>query len=628
MTFGGKGLTIMRKWILNIVILLLAPILWAQEQPATKKVDSIHLKEVVVKDSLQYLLCGIQGVKVATFKKNYDFINANNLAESLSAESIYFKKYGNGGLSTISLRGTDASHTNVYWNGVNLNSNLNGQTDFSTLRFNAASSFVSEKSFLTSDAIGGNIILSNYISFYDNSEILASFGLGSFNTYESTLQGKYATDKWYTSLSFSKIQSENDYAYYNTNIKNDNASYITQNVAATLAYKINSKQQLKLQLLGMLTDRNTARTLSSNNNAHLELKNNVALLNWQYKDDKQEHDVLCSIKDEKSNYQFDKAFDLHSKHQATQYTVSYIPKFIINKQQALTFYLANETIQAIGDNILEAKTNLFKSKIHYQYDNDNFEYSLALGKDFSSDYDVPFLYNASASYKAADFKFSTAISSNYRLPTFNDLYWNPGGNPNLKSEHSLNAELNINYSKNRFNNKLTFFIINSKDLIKWRPVSGMIWSPINVQRAQNYGLEYFVSYRITNFMAKFNYSFTKAVDLDLDEQLTYVPYHQARLNLKYSKVDKYAVSLLTAYTGKVFITTSNTQELPAYLTTDLSFSYHINKPLQVRLELNNIFNTKYMAYADRPMPIRNFKIQVLYNPNFKQLNKNKNETNK
>jgi len=625
MTFGGKDLAIMRKWILHIVVLLAAPILWAQEQPATKKIDSIHLKEVVVRDTTITHNCPIAVVKI---KRNYTFIAASNLAESLKIEAVFFKKYGSGGLSTISLRGTDASHTNVYWNGVNLNSNLNGQTDFSTLRFNAATSFVAKRSFLTSNAIGGNIILSDYISFYDNSEILASFGLGSFNTYDGTLQGKYTTDKWYTSLSFSKIESENDYVYYDTNIKNDNASYITQNVAATLAYKINSKQQLKLQLLGMLTDRNTARTLSSNNNAHLELKNNVALLNWQYKGDKQEHNLLFSIKDEKSNYQFDKAFDLHSKHQATQYTVSYIPKFIINDQQALTFYLANETIQASGDNILEAKTNLFKSKIHYQYDNDNFEYSLALGKDFSSDYDVPLSYNASASYKAAGFKFSTAISSNYRLPTFNDLYWNPGGNPNLKSEHSLNAELNINYSKNRFNNKLTFFIINSKDLIKWRPVSGMIWSPINVQRAQNYGLEYFAWYRLENFTTRFNYSFTKAVDLDLDKQLTYVPYHQARLNLRYWKYNNYSVSLLTAYTGKVFITTSNTRELPAYLTTDLSFSYYLTKPLQVRLELNNIFNTKYMAYADRPMPMRNFKIQLIYNPNFKQLNKNKNETNK
>jgi iron complex outermembrane receptor protein len=623
MTFGGKDVTIMKKEILNIVILFFVSILWAQEDKPIQKADSIHLKEVTVKD---VVFCDTS----IRLQKERVLLTANSLSDALGGLNIYLKKYGKGGLSSISLRGTDASHTNVYWNGVAINSNLNGQTDFSIIKnANIEAVQVQAVAGVADNAIGGNVKMTESIAFKKDTNLIAVFGLGSFQSYDGTLQGKYATEKWHTSFSYSAIESINDYTYYNSTIKNDNASYTTRNTAATLAYKLNNKQQIKFQVLDMLTDRNTARTLSATNNAHLELKNTIGLLNWNYKSDRQAHDLLFSIKDEKSNYQFDKAFDLYSKHKAQQYTLSYIPKFILDEKQVFTFYLANETVKASGDNILGAQTNLLKSKLQYQHTKDNFEYTLALGKDFSSAYEVPFLYRASAKLHLKNLYLSSSIASNYRLPTFNDLYWNPGGNPNLKSAYSFNAMLNLKLTIKNFYNSLTFFLINSKDLIKWRPVSGgMIWSPINVQRAQNYGLEYHAFYRIKNLSARFNYSYTKAVDLDLNKQLTYVPYHQARLNIKYAKYNKYSVSLLTAYTGKVFITTSNTQQLPAYLTTDLSFNYHITKPLQLRLELNNIFNAKYMAYADSPMPMQNFKLQIVYNPNFKQLNNNKNETNK
>jgi iron complex outermembrane receptor protein len=623
MTFGGKDVTIMKKEILNITILFFVSILWAQEDKPIQKADSIHLKEVTVKDVVTYST-------FTTVQKERILLTDNSLADALGELNVYLKKYGNGGLSTISLRGTDASHTNVYWNGVAINSNLNGQTDFSTIK-NANIEMVQVKpaAGIADNAIGGNVKMTESIIFKKDVNLIAAFGLGSFQSYDATLQAKYATEKYYTSFSYAAIESVNDYNYYDSTIKNDNASYATRNIATTLAYKLNNKQQIKFQFLDMLTDRNTARTLFSTNNARLKLKNTIGLLNWNYKGNKQEHDLLFSIKDEKSNYQFDKAFELYSKHKAQQYTLSYIPKFILDKRQSVTFYLANETVKASGDNILGAKTNLLKSKIQYQSGKGNFEYMLGLGKDFSSVYKVPFLYRASAKIHLNSFHLSSSVASNYRLPTFNDLYWNPGGNPNLKSENSFNATLNLKFAIKKFYNDLTFFLINSKDLIKWRPISGgMVWSPINVQRAQNYGLEYDAFYRIKKLSARFNYSYTKATDLDLDKQLTYVPYHQARLNIKYTKYTKYSFSLLTAYTSKVFITTSNTQQLPAYLTTDLSFNYYITKPLELHFELNNIFNTKYMAYADRPMPMQNFKLQLLYNPNFKQLNKNKNETNK
>ena len=46
---------------------------------------------------------------------------------------VFIKESGNGMLATISMRGTSASHTNVNWEGVNINSKTMGQVDFNQM---------------------------------------------------------------------------------------------------------------------------------------------------------------------------------------------------------------------------------------------------------------------------------------------------------------------------------------------------------------------------------------------------------------------------------------------------------------------------------------------------------------
>ena len=47
--------------------------------------------------------------------------------------NIYFKESGAGMVSSPSFRGTTASQTVVLWNGININSQTTGQTDFNTI---------------------------------------------------------------------------------------------------------------------------------------------------------------------------------------------------------------------------------------------------------------------------------------------------------------------------------------------------------------------------------------------------------------------------------------------------------------------------------------------------------------
>ena len=66
--------------------------------------------------------------------------------------NFYFKEYGRGMVSAVALRGTTASQTAVYWNGIPINSSLNGQTEFNTLNTQSVDKIEIKK-------VGGSVLL-------------------------------------------------------------------------------------------------------------------------------------------------------------------------------------------------------------------------------------------------------------------------------------------------------------------------------------------------------------------------------------------------------------------------------------------------------------------------------------
>jgi iron complex outermembrane receptor protein len=96
--------------------------------------------------------------------------NQGSLTSLLVTNStIYFKENGAGMVSSASFRGTTAQQTAVIWNGININSQLNGQTDFNTINptdFTNISIRPGGGSVIYgSGAIGGSIHLNSELKF-------------------------------------------------------------------------------------------------------------------------------------------------------------------------------------------------------------------------------------------------------------------------------------------------------------------------------------------------------------------------------------------------------------------------------------------------------------------------------
>jgi len=583
--------------------------------------DSINkLDEIILRGNFSPVMNSGYKVSVLTDSLlNRSYKSLGNLLQEQA--NFYFKQNGNGMVSSISLRGTAASQTGVYWNGIEINSALNGQTDFNTLQANSFDELEIRKGggsvLFGNGAIGGAINLKNNVSFQPDARGEVLLGAGSYETYFSQLNGLFSTDRIYIKAGFGLSASENDYPYLGTDLKNDNGSYSNYSVNTTLGYKLNEKNVLTLNASLFDNDRNLSRTLTTESNAALLNTDMRLLVDWEYLGNRFTSSLKAAFLHEDFNYLFNQEItDNTSKGESKRWIGKYDLSYFLNKEMFFRAGLELENSQGSGTSISEVEQTDFSTYLLFHHQPiKEFMYNLSLRGGASSAYNIPFIYSFDAKYLVSqNLALKTGFSSNYRLPTFNDLYWEPGGNPDLKPENSLSGEIGIDYHHKMFSISGTAFVIKSDDLIQWRPVTSDFWQPQNISEASNYGLE-IMGFIKQNFGVHFlelklQYDYTKAMDDETDKQLIYVPKHRASMLLNYFW-KQWDFNYNLQYVGEVFTTSSNTQSLDAYWLSDVSFSRRLLKDrMDIGFAINNLFDEKYQSVAFRPMPNRNYLLQI------------------
>src|SRR5690554_2183892 len=208
----------------------------------------IEIQEVVISDNL--LKNYSQTQKTETLSDSVIKRNPSFLTSLLNYNSlIYFKENGIGGASSPSFRGTTASQTAVIWNGININSQTLGQTDFNAVNSLSFDNITIKSgggsALYGSSAIGGSIHLNNDLYFYDRFENELFLKYGSFNTFDGRFQTKIASDKYSLQLGFTRSFSDNDYDWVGKDRKNLNGQFENSTFNANFGYKINASNTLK-----------------------------------------------------------------------------------------------------------------------------------------------------------------------------------------------------------------------------------------------------------------------------------------------------------------------------------------------------------------------------------------------
>ncbi|AOW11106.1 TonB-dependent receptor plug domain-containing protein [Flavobacterium gilvum] len=587
-----------------------------------------NLKEVVVSDRTLYSNNKSQSIQIL----NDSVINKNqsSLTNLLNYNSVlYFKEYGRGMLSTVSFRGTTASQTAVIWNGINVNSQLNGSTDFNTFTapdFNSVSIKAGGGSVsYGSGAIGGTVHLNNDLVFKNKFENDLRLDYGSFNTVGVNYKMAVSNKKWSTQVGFSRNSSDNDYPYVNqytwdgVQRKNENGQYATTNLYANIGYKIKPNAVLAFYSQSSDTDRNLSlisesdsktkyvNTFSRNLLEYSTSKNRfssnykVAYLSEQYQ-------YFENI--ESDDFSFGKSESFIAKMDLGYKVTDFIKLNGIldyNRTKGFGTSFGNNTRQIGGLSIKAVEQH-----------NEKWQSELGFRKEATSDYDSPFLFSLGTSYKFNSFynlKFN--VSRNFRIPTFNDLYWETGGNPDLKPESSYQAEIGNVFTYKKFTLSETVYFIKIKDLIRWAPLDGSNWTPENIDRVNSYGSEtnlgWSNSFGKNNVALNASYAYTVSENVDTGEQLNYVPYHKLNSNVSYS-YKKISATYQFLFNGAVTTPSQKYHLVKEYWVSNLGVFYDFGNKYTCKIGVQalNLFNQNYQSISQHYMPGRNFLINLTF----------------
>lgn len=604
----------LKKIILPAVLLLC--------QLALAQNDSImQLEEVIISDSQLKDFSNSQSVLML----NDSVIqrNTSSLTTLLNYNTvIYFKENGLGMVSSPSFRGTTAQQTAVIWNGININSQLNGQTDFNVLNtrdFNSIAVRAGGGSVIYgSSAIGGSVHLNSEIDYSKGFNNGLYLNYGSYNTFSGNYRLNAATERLSANVNVTRNSSDNDYDYPNRG-KNDNGQYYNTSFNAGFGYKINEKNSLRLYSYAFNGERHFSRTTVSRSRSKYLDANTRNMLEWEGLYNHFTSKVKVAYLTEFYKYYEDHEDDAYSFGKVntfiSRYDVAYsfTDNLLLN---AIVDYTQNDgegssiqhQVRRTGSGSLLMRHKPWKA----------FGYEFGIRKEITNIYDSPLLFSAGASYDITSF-YTLKIngSRNFRNPTYNDLYWQGSGNPELKPEHSYQAELGNQFAFRDISFSLTGYYMDIKDMLRWIP-TGNVWTPENVGSVHSYGTEMLLNWNRSfgphRFELNCTYAYTVSQEDGSSNQLIYVPFHKATGSLGYSyrQVTAYYRYL---YNGKVFYTSDNQSEIDPYNVSNIGLEYNFKlfKGLTVGAQILNIFDAEYVNVVARPLPGRNYNAYLNFN---------------
>ncbi len=587
---------------------------------AQTKTDSIQkLDEVVLSDVKlkQYT----SGFKISVLNDSILKKNATSLTGLLAFNSnIYFKENGFGMVSSPSFRGTNASQTAVIWNGISINSQLNGQTDFNLINTTNYNSITIRSGGGSvqygSGAIGGSIHLNNKLSFYSHFDNNIRLSYGSFDTKKSNYTSSFGNNKWSANLGVAYVESENDYKYLGTSKLNENGAFNNLDFNVNLGYFISEKDVLKLYHQSFLGERYLSGTIVALSKSKYEDENFRSMLEWNRNDGKINSKFKVAHLQENFRYFENKEKDNFSFGKVNTILLNHSLNVRFSEKLRLKTIIEYTKYEGEGSSFGRPRRSNFSATALLNHKLSNkLSYSLNLRKDFSSEFETPFVFSIDVGYDVTQHcKLLMNGSKNYRVPTFNDLYWKPGGNLDLVPESSYQIDFGQQLHYKWFSFKLNGYYINTRDLIQWKPDNTGVWRPINIAETENYGLEAELAiqkkFNQHHFELKGNYSYTVSEDKATKKQLIYVPFHKANTTLAYS-FRLFSLFYQHLFNDEVFI---NGNDLDAYDVGNLGLGYALNMKRKINYQLdfkiNNIYNRYYENVALRPMPNRNFNLQL------------------
>ncbi|MBU0487323.1 MAG: TonB-dependent receptor plug domain-containing protein [Bacteroidetes bacterium] len=565
--------------------------------------------------------------------------DGGNLTELLAAGlPVHIRQYGPGSLASVSYRGNSASHTQLEWNGVLLNSPMNGQSDLSTFpvfltdEINFTNSAASLHS--SSGAFGGKISLNTESQLDKGHQVSMIQSIGSFNSLESSVSVGISDGQISSKTRIFRQSSDNNYPFVNYAMANDpvetqnHASFASYGALQELHYKL-KKGGIYAKFLYTNSDRLlpaviTASSLDENQNDMLV----VGMIGYYKQFKKSSLKSSVSLIQSEMGYNAN-IIDLHANHQmfAVQKNLEYTHHFGKKTRITASKRIISNSVHSGSFQNKKSRLNAgFGFKLEQKI-NHHFVAQFTGREEFADNRFSPFLPSAEITYqyfRKKSWRITAGAFRNFRFPTMNDRYWQPGGNPDLKPELQDGCDLVVSFSNPASQKKPQFevtsaaFLTHSDDLITWVPAeSGNIWMAMNYKDVWTKGAE--VSGKLSHTFRKCRFAFDIKYQYCRSEygddyessnckgkQVIYTPESTGTGGFLFG-FHHFFLRYENLYTGLRYISSDNQWFLPAYDIQNIyagkNFEINSNK-ISISFACYNLTNTQYECIAYRPMPGR------------------------
>jgi len=625
----------------SISLLVGAALLRSAALPAQQ--DSLLLREVTVDG---YIIKANRTFKEQTLSSDsLRNFTALSLGDALQqATGIFVKGYGSGGIATLSLRGTSAQHTRLYWNNLDVSSPTLGLADMSTVPLAAFDQIQVQYGFASlsdgSGGLGGSIRLQQKSPWQDSNSLAFRQMAGSFGRWQSALQAQWGSGRWRGQTGLQYREDRNNFPFPDITLPEQpvkrmrHANLDQSGLFQNLYFRENNRRLWSLKARWYRTRRKLPPPITGNPDTYDRLWDEGVNAILQVSEQRERSHWLFNTGLVSARNTFSAGADSSSSN-------NYFSSWQSNLrgqgnwsakwhwEAALHYRLEQAGSPAFSERVSRTQAQFMGQLTRYW--GARWQMSLLLRQEHIGNQFSPLLGSWGLLFSPRTTEqFRLNIARNYRFPTLNDQHWTPGGNPYLLPEQSWSTELGYRHSYTRQEKQilaweLSLYYNDVDNWIQWAPLASL-WQPQNLKQVSNYGLEwsghghwqlgkwhwgYQWDYRYTISTVKKVYGGKEA---QVGQQLPYVPPHRLVLGVHVRRGAwelRYGQQLSSRY----FTNGSNTVYMPLIALGEWSLRHRSllgkNAPqIEGAITVHNLWDYDYQRLPFRPEPGLHLSVQL------------------
>ncbi len=588
--------------------------------------DTIFLDEVEVQGARINEPRSIQPLQIQRIDSNaIRMSGASSLSELLERQTgMFLSNYGPAGVNSATQRGMPGRHTQVMWNGINMNSETLGSCDISTIPAAMISDVEMSSSGSASygsGAIGGQVQLTSS----PFTGIRASQALSTIGQRITTAETGTEVGEWNIFARGVYENSEHEFEYDDPfsadKLTRDN-NYIDQKSIGGGAEGAIGDIQIESQLWWLDMERGVpGQTTSPTRSAHQEDRHLQWMTDMRYPvSDNIETGITGYIKRQNLDY-FNPSSDIESYTESREYRLRLPTNWDISPELDLQFAGESALMEVESSNFGDKDREVQTGQLSATWQPlQALRVYPAVRYDYYSDFGGAMSASLGGNYELMDDAlFARAYASrDFSAPTFNDLYWPQAGNPDLDAELAHRLETGLFYQLQgevALRLDALVFVNQLDDGIEWSPVEGT-WQPDNVDQINAHGTELettvmtYVQGVTIDWTNRYTYTRSEyGAGHDFEgNQIRYMPQHQFNTRLNFTR-DPVTLSTGWFGVGRRYSSPENDpgDSVDPYHEWDLAIAWEADlfgSEVNLRWNIHNILDRRYEVVPNYPVPGR------------------------